>query len=927
MNNRKSSIDKLLLSLQERAKELDCFYAIEEVLSSNEQSIEAICRRMIEAIPAGWQYPELCRVRIVIGSSNYTSKDFAETPLTLSSDILVQDRVVGYVSVFYTQQVDIEIGRPFLDEEGRLLQAIADRLGSYLSQRLDNNIVESWSTAFVHVPTHERCDWQIALDTIKRANRELYESISRKMLNYLCWCGIPEAEPLLRSYHPARLRFEKDEYAGEWNTPREGHGLGFSTFLGTRVFSVASDHFDSDHIMHLIRNWVQEDKQSFLIQLVSSNLHTSTVADLIRRYHDLSQEPGFVPITRTRGVLIALIRRFLSEDRRYVDIAKDLVSINDFHYLLQRAIHSAESHGRLGGKSAGLYLANQIIKKKNKDIPALQGIKTPKTWYITADVLFYFVHHCNFDDLIDQKFKPIQQVRLEYPCISQAFKSVAFPADITRGLSYALDDFGAHPIIVRSSSLLEDSVGAAFCGKYKSLFLANQGSKRRRLEALTDAIAEVYASTFGPDPIEYRADRGLLDYNEEMGIMIQEVVGRRVGKYFFPAFAGVAFSCNEFRWSPRVRREDGLLRMVPGLGTRAVDRLSDDYPVLVSPGQPSLRVNASPGDTWRYSPRYVDVLNLESENLESIRIDAFLADIGNAYPEMEKIFSVYRDDQIREIRMTGIDTAHEAPVVTFNNLIARTPFITQIQTVLRTLEETLHHPVDIEFASDGLTLHLLQCRPQSHSRQRQAALIPSDIPRERVLFNARRFVCNGHIRGVLYVVYVDPQGYGDLTERAEMLEVGRAVSKLNELLPRRRFILMGPGRWGSRGDIRLGVSVDYAGINNSAMLIEIARKKGSYVPELSFGTHFFQDLVEADIHYLPLYPDDTGIVFNESFLLNSPNRLAEFLPDYARLSNIVHVIEIPQAAEGMTLSVAMNSEVGEALAYFAEPHQGVNSPK
>jgi pyruvate,water dikinase len=918
VNNRKSSIDKLLLSLQERAKELDCFYAIEEVLSSSDQSIETICRRMIEAIPAGWMYPELCRVRIVVGSSNYTSKDFAETPWQLSADVLVQDRVVGYLSVYYTQQVDAEIGRPFLDEESRLLQAIADRLGSYLLQRLDSNIIESWSAALVRVPPHERCDWQIALDTIKRANRELYESITRKMLNYLCWCGIPEAEPLLRSFHPARLRFEKDEYAGEWNTPREGHGLGFSTLLGTRVFSVAADHFDSEHIMRLIRNWVQEDKQSFLIQLVSTNLHTSTVADLVRRYHDLSQEPGFVPIARTRGVLIALIRRFLSEDRRYVDIAKNLVSLNDFHFLLQRAIYSAESHGRLGGKSAGLYLANQIIKKKNQDVPALREIKTPKTWYITADVLFHFVHHCNFDDLIDQKFKSLQQVRLEYPCISQAFKSVTFPADITRGLSYALDDFGAHPIIVRSSSLLEDSVGAAFCGKYKSLFLANQGSKRRRLEALTDAIAEVYASTFGPDPIEYRADRGLLDYNEEMGILIQEVVGRRIGKYFFPTFAGVAFSRNEFRWSPRVRREDGLLRMVPGLGTRAVDRLSDDYPVLVSPNQPNLKVNPSPEETWRYSPRCVDVINLESEKLETVRIDNFLADIGYEYPELDKVFSVYRDDQIREIRMTGIDAA-DSPVVTFNNLIARTPFIAQIQSLLRTLEETLRYPVDIEFASDGLSLYLLQCRPQSHSRQRQAAPIPTDLPRESILFNARRYVCNGQVSGIIYVVYVDPEGYSSLGGREQMLDVGRAVSKLNEILPRRRFILMGPGRWGSRGDIRLGVSVDYAGINNSAMLVEIARKKGSYVPELSFGTHFFQDLVEADIHCLPLYPDDDGIVFNESFLLDSPNRLAEILPDYARLSNIVRLIEIPQATGGMTLSVAMNSDVSEALAYFVPP--------
>jgi len=99
--------------------------------------------------------------------------------------------------------------------------------------------------------------------------------------------------------------------------------------------------------------------------------------------------------------------------------------------------------------------------------------------------------------------------------------------------------------------LLEDRVGAAFSGKYKSLFLANLGSKPQRLAALLDAIAEVYASTFGPDPMIPRRARapGL---PEEMGIMIQNVVGTRVGKYYLPAFAGVAFSRNEFRWSPRI---------------------------------------------------------------------------------------------------------------------------------------------------------------------------------------------------------------------------------------------------------------------------------------------------------------------------------------------------------------------------------------
>ena len=126
-----------------------------------------------------------------------------------------------------------------------------------------------------------------------------------------------------------------------------------------------------------------------------------------------------------------------------------------------------------------------------------------------------------------------------------------------------------------------------------------------------------------------------------------------------------------------------------------------------------------------------------------------------------------------------------------------------------------------------------------------------------------------------------------------MLEVGRVVGKLNSLLPKRQFILMGPGRWGSRGDIKLGVPVTYSDFNNTAALIEIARKKGNYVPELSFGTHFFQDLVESSIRYLPLYPDDPGIEFNEKFLLTSRNYLPDILPESAALADTIHVIDVP----------------------------------
>jgi predicted nucleotidyltransferase len=171
---------------------------------------------------------------------------------------------------------------------------------------------------------------------------------------------------------------------------------------------------------------------------------------------------------------------------------------------------------------------------------------------------------------------------------------------------------------------------------------------------------------------------------------------------------------------------------------------------------------------------------------------------------------------------------------------------------------------------------------------------------------------------ITHVVYVDPESYSATKERSELLEVGEAVGKLNKLLPKRRFILMGPGRWGSRGDIKLGVNVTYSDINNTAMLIEIARKTGDYLPDLSFGTHFFQDLVEAEIRYLPLYPDGDGFL-NLRLLHNAPNLLPAMLPEYAHLEKTVRVIDVPTSSSGRVVRVLMNSELDEALAVLAEP--------
>jgi len=166
------------------------------------------------------------------------------------------------------------------------------------------------------------------------------------------------------------------------------------------------------------------------------------------------------------------------------------------------------------------------------------------------------------------------------------------------------------------------------------------------------------------------------------------------------------------------------------------------------------------------------------------------------------------------------------------------------------------------------------------------------------------------------VVYVDPDAYNNLSEHSDLLDVGRAVGKLNKLLPKRQFILMGPGRWGSRGDIKLGVKVTYADFNNTAMLIEIARKKGNYVPDLSFGTHFFLDLVEASIRYLPLYPDDQGVLFNEHYLAEENSVLTELMPEYKHLAHTIRVVDIPRITNGRILRVVMNADACEAVGYL-----------
>ncbi|MCX6556940.1 MAG: hypothetical protein NTW95_05845 [Candidatus Aminicenantes bacterium] len=715
-NPPQNAIDKLLHDMRERAKELNCLYQVEEILSkTSHASLKETLTSIIQTIPSGYQFPEICQTQIIYENSTYKSPGFIPSTRIQTATITVDGKAVGSIEVSYAKEVPKSENSYFLKDEQKLLDTIAERIGRSIMHSKLEQVSREWETAQKDLKEKNKKEWMVVTDLLRQTDQHLYIHLGRKMIYYLFWNGVKEAKELLNT-----LSKDQDdgfsEIVSEVNRPSLKKSHLETITLSDETFKIAAQYLTDEEILARLQKWIQEEKASFLIRTINNiDLPLAEIINVINQFHYISGGNYDLSPPTEKGLRVSLIRRFFSDQLEFINIAKNHIEVRHFYDLIQKIIYPLNGYGRLGGKSAGLFLAQQILSKPGEHSAILGNLKFPKTWYISTDTIQNFLDYNNLEEVVEQKYKEIDQIRLEYQNIVQLLKNSHFPPEIIKGLSVALDDLGDKPLIVRSSSLLEDRMGTAFSGKYKSLFLANQGSKSEKLEALTDAIAEVYASIFGPDPIEYRMERGLLDFPEEMGIMIQEVVGQKVGHYFFPAFAGVAFSNNEFRWSSRIKREDGLARIVPGLGTRAVDRVSNDYPILISPGIPNLRVNVTPEETLRYSPQKIDVINLKTCTFETIDIRALLGEYGSEYPNLKQVVSVYEDGHIHPPSAINLDFKKDNLLITFEGLLTRTNFCKQLQTILKVLQEKINTPVDIEFASDGRDFYLLQCRPQSSS--------------------------------------------------------------------------------------------------------------------------------------------------------------------------------------------------------------------
>jgi len=919
--------------LNERLKELNCLYGISIILENDTVPLDEALQKVVEMIPKAWQYPDISRARITIGEKTFQSEGFLKSKWTQEEHIKLDRDENGKLEIVYIQKMPEEDEGPFLSEERSLIKDLAGRLGKFISLRMAQEelrqfreTLEKQSTEIsqrMNTISNGRSDWQVIVDFIFNTDPQLLLRMTRKMMQHLHRSRKENVEKLLSDL--SRKRDVEDmEMDMCWiNMPNPRCTPEHIKNVQEGVFDLASKTLPPEEISDLLRLWIRQDKaRPLLLAAKSPSCSLVEITDRLNQYQKMLKDDLVLAREDELYIRSAMIRRFFTDRPEFIQIAKEYVQISDFVDLVKRVIGPAQGTGKLGGKAAGVFLAEKILKRDGrggKRKERFEEISFPHTWYVTTDTMNEFLRYNALEEAHHIKYRDPDDIKHEQPFLLQVFKNAEFPSEIVEGFKKVLMAVGDRPIIVRSSTLLEDSLGAAFSGKYKSLFLANSGDLEDRLRHLQDAISEVYASMFGPDPIGYRRERGLLDVREEMGIMIQEVVGSKVGPYFFPSFAGVAFSNNEFRWSPRIRREDGVVRMVAGLGTRAVDRVVDDYPVLISPNRPDIRVNTMIDETVQYSQREMDVINRELGKVESVPLKMLFKNWGNDYPFLNRVVSIYRDGAL--ISPTGmiLDPSGEDLVVTFAGVVERTPFIKLMNNILRTLKDALKTPVDVEFAQDGKDLFFLQCRPQSQAEAVVRVPIPSNIPKKRQVFSADRYVNTGVVENVEHLIYVDPKGYESLPGREDMLRVASAIGEINGTLPKRKFIMIGPGRWGSRGDIKLGVPVTYSDINNTALLVEFARKRKGYVPELSFGTHFFQDLVEAGIHYLPLYPDNPGTVFNESVFLGLPNRLMEVVPKYKDLENVIKLARCDDFGSGFTLRVVMDGDTDNALGYLEPP--------
>ncbi|MDD2390041.1 MAG: PEP/pyruvate-binding domain-containing protein [Desulfobacterales bacterium] len=608
---------------------------------------------------------------------------------------------------------------------------------------------------------------------------------------------------------------------------------------------------------------------------------------LFLKVEDLLTSPG--EAEEIQKMIDLICRIMISREPGMLELARTLFTLEDLLAIKNRLIGS----GFIGGKTAGMLVARKILLT-DPDMNFQHFLEPHDSFYVGADVFYSYLVQNGWWKLRMQQ-KTDKGYFKAGAILKKQMKDGEFPNEIKDQFWRILEYFGQSPIIVRSSSLLEDSFGNAFAGKYESLFCVNQRNPEQRYADFEDCVRRIYASTMNEDALTYRLERGLEKSDEQMALLVQRVSGTHRQDYFFPDAAGVGISYNPFAWKKDMEPEAGMLRLVLGLGTRAVNRVEGDYPRLVALDEPLRRPLAGMDDMRKFCQREVDVLNLKENAFQTLSLFKLMSDT----PELQMAYMGIRDYETdRAIKKLGIKD-QKAWIINFDGLLSQTPFAHVMRRMLKKLEAVYNYPVDTEFTlnftSDGkFKLNLLQCRPFQGLGSVQEMKFPEHIPTADILLEMNGNFLGGSIsRNIKQIIMVDPTGYVDLSMN-QKYDIARLIGRLNRQIKDKDqcpVMLLGPGRWGTTTP-SLGVPVSFSDINHMTVLGEIAYADGNLMPELSFGTHFFQDLVETRIFYIAIFPENKDVRFNSPQLSSLPNMLENKVPSQSHYGSIVKVYDV-----------------------------------
>jgi pyruvate, water dikinase len=602
-------------------------------------------------------------------------------------------------------------------------------------------------------------------------------------------------------------------------------------------------------------------------------------------------EQGLCTEKKVKKLLEKLLKMIFSRDHRILDLAKKYITLNDVLFFRRRMIGT----GLMGGKSSGFLLARAILKKTDPERWESR-LEPHDSFYIGSDVFYTFLVQNGVWWIRQQQRNPDLFLKDLERARSQILNG-SFPHYIIKQFVDLLDYFGQWPFIVRSSSLMEDNFGNVFAGKYESVFCVNQGERGKRLADFIDAVRHIYASSISEKALVYRKQRGLLDSDEQMALLVQRVSGVNYKKYFFPQAAGVGFSFNPYVWNERVDPNSGMLRLVFGLGTRAVNRSDDDYTRVVALNEPAMQplIDLN-GHT--YTQQNVDILDLTSNSVASIAFK----DLTDDCPDLPMKLFAQIDRKLqakaREIGLSGFFPW----VLNFSELLTKTEFVDDMKKMLETLEDVYGSTVDIEFTinffedlkdNPYFMINLVQCRPLEIKGSDVLDQLIAQDSSEKIIFKSTGPVIGQSRRDKIdRIIYVSPDKYGLLAEQ-DRHKLARLVGRIAHDKSCKtcfNIMLAGPGRWGTN-IASLGIPVSFTEISTVTVVCEIVAMRGDFIPDVSLGTHFFSDLIEFDILYMALYPDREENILNQFLLENSGNKLTQILPEEEQWVDTVFVID------------------------------------